>query len=382
MLRSHRTRKTGKSALKSFLFRCLRRCTLQSLVIGLTLAWIVFALTIPSPSPSFEGIPEFQQIRALSSGSFGQVHHVRMTNIWSPGNPDAALKVFNQGEEERVNKLDCKTETAMLRVIADYEASSGQKLQISHLRTDIPSYPLAIFLEYIPGSDLSGSRFRGYSMSRLVAFLQSMMHQISGEALKGLHSANIYHGDIKPANILYDSSKEMFFLIDFGLAIPLSLLDRPEFRRQSFFTTLPFTGPQHLEIMNRSRVSQEWGRRSGVLYYGDQSYHHTDNSDMRRMAKNAEYYSLALSTLRILGRNCAADEDPLCEMGRRVRKLQDDIPSDAIQEHVFWTTQKIEELLRPYWAAVEKEVRAFREKYPERDTEFMQLLNDWLLPAL
>ena len=312
-----------------------------------------------------------QQIRSISSGSYGQVHHVRMTNIRSPGNPEAALKVFKQGKDEKINKLDCETERAILFEIAQHEASSGQRLQISHLRTEVAVQPPLLMLEYISGSDLTRSQFRGYSMSHLVGFVLSMMQQISSKVLKGLHSANIYHNDIKPGNILYDPSKRLFYLIDFGLAVPLSLLDRPEFHYQVFWTTLPFMSPYHLQIMARSRVQ----RREQI------GYRIINSSEMRRMAKSSDYYSLALTAITSIGKNCLAvnQQDPLCEMGRKVVAMQNNFPLNAIQDFVAWDIQKIEKLLKPYWSVVKKEIIVFREKYPERNQQFMRLLDDWML---
>ena len=324
-----------------------------------------------SVSPSFEGIPGCQQIRSISSGAYGQVHHIRMTNIRPPHQPDAALKVFKQGDNAQINKLDCDTERAVMLEIASYEASTGQTLQISHLRQDIAGVTSPrLMLEYIPGSDLTRSQFRGYSMSQLVAFILSMMHQIRDNVLKGLHSVNIYHNDIKPANILFDPSKRMFYLIDFGLAVPLSLLHRSEFRYQSFWTTLPFMSPYHLQIMSRIRVRE--GTKIRYRLY--------NSSQIRRLAMNAEYYSLALTALTSIGKNCRANmQDPLCDMGRNVVDLQHKFPINAPVEFVTWDIQKIQKLLEPYWAEVEKSIRVYKKDHPQRDQEFVQLLTDWML---
>ena len=57
------------------------------------------------------------------------------------------------------------------------------------------------------------------------------------------YSMNIYHNDLKPANIMFDPQKQLFYLIDFGISIPLSLMHQTEFMDIDFFTTLPFMSP-------------------------------------------------------------------------------------------------------------------------------------------
>lgn len=72
-----------------------------------------------------------------------------------------------------------------------------------------------IAMDYISGYPLSERirRKKLFSVAETLRVLNAML-----EALKLAHQERIVHGDIKPANIMYDRVKQQFILTDFGAA--------------------------------------------------------------------------------------------------------------------------------------------------------------------
>ena len=168
----------------------------------------------------FKGINGCEPIGIISNGAFGQVWLVRMNDI--DHNQEAALKVFYSGDF----MLECERERAILQHITMHGKRTGKPLQIAHIREDIEGVECPnLMLEYIHGFDLNHKVLKQYTFSLLFGFVKHMIEQI-GNILNHLHSMNIYHNDLKPANIMFHPDKHLFYLIDFGLAVPLSLLMR------------------------------------------------------------------------------------------------------------------------------------------------------------
>jgi serine/threonine protein kinase len=89
-----------------------------------------------------------------------------------------------------------------------------------------------LILEYAEKGSVAGFLERGQRLSRDAVF--GIMHQVI-DALRYLHSLGFVHQDVKPGNILLDSSGRAF-LADLGLDIRLQvlqwLLDRLHIRLQ------------------------------------------------------------------------------------------------------------------------------------------------------
>ena len=297
----------------------------------------------PQSNIAFQGINGCHAINTLASGSFGQVYLVRMPYLKTECHKqEAALKVFSAGD---VN-FECEREQAVLEYIAMHERQRKKALQIAHIRDDIQGVSCPnLMLEYIYGFDLNHSILKNYEFAVLVRFAEHMMHEIGFGVLNSLHSMNIYHNDLKPANIMFHTGKQLFYLIDFGVAVPLTLLNRPEFRYAMFFTTLSFMSPWHLRLVRRqSRYFIDAEHKMSVL----------NSNETRELAANADFWSFGLTVLRVLGMHCNGNYS-LCLMSKQIVALQDSY-FDAAEERAFvhWDLGDIERMLLPFWARIQE----------------------------
>ena len=298
----------------------------------------------------------------ISKGGNGKVYRV------GTANKDAVIKVFDQAEDPQDDTYDCAYERAMLELIAWYETNrwNGETLQISHIRNDYPEVvPHQLMLEYKAGKDLTKADFGDSSMPKLVDIMHSMMQQISDNVLEGLHSVNIYHNDIKPANILSVPGTEssvdpMFYLIDFGHAVDGYAVDDPQVQDRWKWSTFNYVSPYLFEILTGTRMREE---------------------EIFEAAKKADYYSLALTAIDCIKRHCdrheVDDKDPLCKMARELVALQAHW-GKLVQKCVFeWDTPKRGRLFVPFWEAVAQQISNFRKQDPYLYPEFMDLLAQW-----
>ena len=77
---------------------------------------------------------------------------------------------------------------------------------------------LFLLKEYIDGITLSPLIFSSqHYFASTRKFVEKFVEQI-GSAVQYMHSKNIIHGDLSPKNIIYNSSQNQFYLIDFGHA--------------------------------------------------------------------------------------------------------------------------------------------------------------------
>ena len=298
-------------------------------------------------------------VRPISAGSMGNVYRVESPN---PTDRYAVVKEFPKTKRGIAN---CDLERAILEEIASYEATKGTRLQISHIHKGYPMVSSRLMLEYIDGKDLKKEAFTEYwdSMSRFVDTIMSpLMRQIS-DVLEGVHSAYIYHQDIKPANILFvPTPNPKFYLIDFGLAFSLSNTDGPEFGVQYVWGTLRFMSPYHLHLMRE----QPWSKSA---YPAD---------SIREAAGKADYYSLAITAIKTVAHYCkvSARDDPLCEMAQGLISLQNDW-GDYERNFFKMGLDGLDGILRPFWNQVEQRISSFREQYPKLHPTLMERLAEW-----
>lgn len=334
---------------------------------------------------SFSNIQGCQLIKPISSGTYGKVYHIKMTNLRVQQNenlnqnPDAALKVFSGGSRQQ-DMLECITERELLRLISSNESKLGKKLQIAHVRDDIPGvHPPNLMTELIPGADVHkylNSKLKRSSISQIVAFATSMMRQV-GNTLKDLHAMNIYHNDLKPANIIYNPQNALFYVVDFGLSVPLSYLSRAEFSSVYFWTTLPFLSPFHVDIMRKSKVESNSQR---VFRHIQKEYDIKNDEKTRKKASSADYYSLGITAINIIGASCDIHSyDALCLMARRIVQLQRKWSYADEQAFTSWEMQKLYDVMFPYWKSIQNEVSGFVRQYPYQYKEFMELLTGFVM---
>ena len=321
--------------------------------------------------PVFEGINGCQPVKVISEGAYGKVYLIRMINVHPNG--QAALKVFNQFDAGG-NKLECEREKAILQNIAMHERINGKQLQIAHLRDDIYGIDCPnLMLEHINGFDLSANLLKQRTFSTIsgfITFIKNMTNQIGFGVLRDLHSMNIYHNDIKPSNIMYDPKRQLFYLIDFGLAVPVSLMHQKEFRTGApFCTTMMFMSPWHLKLINQSRY----------LVDGKYKYNITDNNQTRLYAANADFYSFALTVIQLLGRHCHM-ANPLCFMAKQIVSMQKEYFKEEEEAFAKWDIKTIARVFKRYWWEVQNTVIKYLRWNPDNHDNrmFISTLSNWL----
>ena len=127
----------------------------------------------------------------------------------------------------------------------------------------------------------------------------------------------------------------------------------------------------HLKLINKSRYFADGGYK----------YNITNDNVTRSYAKNADFYSLALTTIRILGKHCHGT-DSLCFMSKRIVSLQDNyFTLEEQQAFVNWEFEKIEHTLTSYWRRIQGIIVHYN-IYVRSDVDsnnpFISTLNKWL----
>ncbi len=137
-----------------------------------------------------------------------------------------ALKILNQTcvDESGINKnADVETSGEVLgdRDVLSFlhEAMTVSKLDHPNIvkihDADIHNEQAYIAMDYIAGYPMSERlrRKKYLTAAESLRIMQSVL-----DALIMAHSKGIVHGDIKPANIMYDQNKKIYILTDFGAA--------------------------------------------------------------------------------------------------------------------------------------------------------------------
>ena len=132
-----------------------------------------------------------------------------------------ALKILNQKLSEESDDDDIDTEGIGEKDILSFlhEAMTVSKLDHPNIvkihDADIINEQAFIAMDYIAGYPMS-ERLRRKKYITAAESLRIMISVLNG--LIAAHNKGIVHGDIKPANIMYDQNKKMYILTDFGAA--------------------------------------------------------------------------------------------------------------------------------------------------------------------
>ncbi len=159
---------------------------------------------------------DFEPLRLIGKGAFGEVRICRDRN-----NPDTLVAVKKLKKSEMVRRGQVDHVKAERNVLAEVRHYAIVKLMYSFQDEDY----LYLVMEYLPGGDLMTLLIRleilTEDMSRFY-LAQTVL------ALEAIHTAGYIHRDIKPDNLLLDSSGRMK-LSDFGLCKPVDVRSLPEF---------------------------------------------------------------------------------------------------------------------------------------------------------
>lgn len=178
----------------------------------------------------------YRIIRGIGSGSLGSVYLVTDTR----GGDEICLKVLQDPSSTRLD--DLRREFRLLS-----QLRHPALIRVLDFGTD-PEYGPYFTMEYAPRGDLR--QVTGLSPQGFAGLASSLC-----SALEFIHSRNILHGDIKPSNILRDSS-DNFILTDFGLSFV-----RGEGKDKFSAGTLAYVAP---EVLSRGTID----RRSDIYSLG------------------------------------------------------------------------------------------------------------------
>jgi tRNA A-37 threonylcarbamoyl transferase component Bud32 len=182
-------------------------------------------------------------------------------------------KKDNQPVILKVLKEDYPTPAELTRYRQEYEITKSLKLDSVVKTYGIEKYQntLVIILEDFGGESLKTATFENSSLSLSkrgisVADFLPLAIQIT-KALGQIHTANIIHKDINPANIVWNKTDNQLKIIDFGIASRLprenSTLKNPE----QLEGTLAYISPEQTGRMNRALDYRTDLYSLGVTFY-------------------------------------------------------------------------------------------------------------------
>lgn len=122
-----------------------------------------------------------------------------------------ALKVLNQRMDDSSGEKDVMSFLHEAMTISKLDHPNIVKIHDA----DIIDEQAYIAMEYVPGYPMSERlrRKKLLTVGECLRILRSML-----QALEFAHQHGIVHGDIKPANILFDQARNQYVLTDFGAA--------------------------------------------------------------------------------------------------------------------------------------------------------------------
>ncbi|KAG1812470.1 kinase-like domain-containing protein [Suillus subaureus] len=185
--------------------------------LELELASCKYALPMMGPAPEDDVPSDFtpqiseklKLARPCASGSFGDVY--RFTIEINKGTTEVAVKVVKIHPPKRSIE---KIEKAMRRELKVW-------LRLSKYPTIVPLLGVAHVGSHLPGLISqwmpSGTLYMYLEQGTVTASAKAQLVTGIAEGLRHLHSENVIHGDLHPANVLIDGVGNPL-LTDFGLA--------------------------------------------------------------------------------------------------------------------------------------------------------------------
>jgi hypothetical protein len=146
-------------------------------------------------------VPEYNIIKLIGSGAHGLVYEA--INSSNGSAPAVALKLFTTGND------NFQREVIALTYLKDETVLATNGFIPDILLTTNSSCGWNVIVE-TPIALLIGSpkNLRGREVSDVC------------RTLRAIHEAGFYHGDVKPANVMYNSAKNVAMLIDFVASHP------------------------------------------------------------------------------------------------------------------------------------------------------------------
>ena len=212
------------------------------------------SLNAPSPLPIW--LPEkYSYIKTLASGATASVFLAEDKSNQS----QVAIKLINPGES--LKRVQQET-----RILKELDSPYIVKLIDAYFDHNDPLHVrAAIVMQYIEGVYLDQIIKQNSSTPHPIEEATRWMYQ-AAMALRDAHNQRIIHRDVKPANLVVDTTNRSIKLLDFGLASNLA-------RNTSLTQTGAFLGTPHYISPEQSRDPSNLDIRNDIYSYGATFYH-------------------------------------------------------------------------------------------------------------
>ncbi len=163
--------------------------------------------TLPISEPETPTIGNYRLLRKIAKGSTAVVYEATDTRTHNR----VALKVMTLHPDEDVERDRISHWLHEAEIVAQLDHDNIVKIHDAEI-LDNKAY---IAMDYIPGYSMSlRLRKREYlTVGECIRISKAMLR-----GLDVAHGRGVIHGDIKPANILYDNVNDTYILTDFGAA--------------------------------------------------------------------------------------------------------------------------------------------------------------------
>jgi serine/threonine-protein kinase len=163
--------------------------------------------SLPIAEPELPMIGNYRLLRKIAKGSTSVMYEA--TDMRSHNR--VALKVMRVHREEKIERDRARHWLHEAVIVSQLDHSNIVKIHDAEMLGD-NAY---IAMDYISGYSMSQRlRRREYlTVGECIRISKDMLR-----ALAVAHSHGVIHGDIKPANIMYDSARDTYILTDFGAA--------------------------------------------------------------------------------------------------------------------------------------------------------------------
>ncbi|MGM3305049.1 AAA family ATPase [Anabaena sp. WFMT] len=175
------------------------------------------------------------------------------------------IKSDNQPIIMKILKENYPTQSELTRYKQEYEIAHSLKTDKIVKAYDLKRYKntLVILLE----------DFGGQSLNLLISKDQFTLEEFltiaikTTESLAAIHTANIIHKDINPANIVYNQKTKQLKIIDFGISTHLSQANQTICNINQLEGTLAYIAPEQTGRMNRGIDYRSDFYSLGVTFY-------------------------------------------------------------------------------------------------------------------
>ena len=163
--------------------------------------------SMPIAEPELPTIGNYRRLRKIAKGSTSVMYEA--TDMRSHNR--VALKVMRIQRDEKLERDRIKHWLHEAEVVAQLDHANIVKIHDAEMHGD-SAY---IAMDFISGYSMSQRlRKREYlTVGECIRISKSML-----KALTVAHGHGVIHGDIKPANIMYDTAGDSYILTDFGAA--------------------------------------------------------------------------------------------------------------------------------------------------------------------